>query len=144
MGDKPRWHLYYVKNREGRMKYDKDEFLGSVFDNWKLWQVDEPRVISFRIDLKLDLSKGDVIEMAPAKEFNPKVTRYSGKNWDFQWVFHGAPDTEKYLAHGFVNQGYDKKPRFKIYIEENIRAGTPLYQNPRRGSEDIYQEKDNN
>ena len=143
MGDKPGWHLYYKGNHGKNVNhYPLDEYLGSVFDNWVEWpDMGEMREgVSQRIDLRKDLFEGDIVEVAPAKGFKPRVKRFSGNRFDFYWIHQDERDErKKYLAHSYVNQGVDGRPQFRVVVEANIIAGSRVFQNPRKGSEDIYQ-----
>lgn len=144
MGDKPHWHIYYMANKDEKtMHHGKNKYLGSVFDNWSQWPDSKTgefhEVITQRIVLKEDLFKDDIVEIVPAKGYLPEVTRISSTKPDFNWVLKGVKDPdEKNKAHSFLNKGQDGRPRFRVYVEDDLIAGSSLFQNPRKGSEDIF------
>jgi len=132
MGDAPHWKLKYAENKNGKPNHQKGQEIGHAFDNWIEWPIEEKTVLSQRIILKEDLTKGDVLFLEPTPTFTPNIQRYSKDSWDFYWR---KKDDDTYYAHAFLNKG-KTGPYFKIYIEEDLLAGE-IYQNPRKESEDM-------
>jgi hypothetical protein len=135
MGDAPHWKLTYVENKEGESKYEKGTELGVAFDNWEKWIEHDKLVVSQRIILKEEIGKGDVLFLEPMTKYIPKVARYSEKAWDFYWRMKNSKD---YYAHAFLNKGKNG-PYFKIYVEEDLLPGE-IFQNPRKGAEDMIEQ----